>query len=148
MSFQPAPKLALAAAFSLGLGISSLSAADVGEVDFNRDIRPILSDKCNHCHGPDAKNQKSDFRIDTREEAMKEHSGVVGIVPGDLKASEVHWRIRMPNDDIDVMPPVDSNRVLTHHEKDLIDAWILQGANYDVHWSFKKPEKTELPELK
>lgn len=148
MSFQPAPKLALAAAFSLGLGISSLSAADVGEVDFNREIRPILSDKCYHCHGPDAKNQKSDFRIDTREEAMKDHSGVVGIVPGDLKASEVHWRIRMPNDDIDVMPPVDSNRVLTRHEKDLIDAWILQGANYDVHWSFKKPEKTELPELK
>ncbi|MDF1756380.1 MAG: PSD1 and planctomycete cytochrome C domain-containing protein [Verrucomicrobiales bacterium] len=121
--------------------------AKVPEVDFNRDIRPILSDKCFHCHGPDAKNQKSDFRIDTREHAMEDLDGVRGIVPGDLEGSEVHWRIRMPNDDIDVMPPLDSNRVLSNREKDLLDAWIKQGAEYDIHWSFKKPVKEDPPAI-
>lgn len=127
--------------------VSFTRAAEIGEVDFNRDIRPILSDKCFHCHGPDAKNQKSEFRLDTSENALADLDGVRGVVPGDLKASEVHWRIRLPNDDIDVMPPLDSNRVLTKREKDLLDAWIEQGADYDVHWSFKKPVKHPLPEL-
>jgi len=120
---------------------------EITEVDFNRDIRPILSDKCFHCHGPDAANQKSDFRIDTFEEATADLDGVRGIVPGNLEDSEVHWRIRLPNDDIDVMPPLDSNRVLSRREKDLLDQWIEQGADYDMHWSFKKPEKHEPPAL-
>jgi len=132
---------------TLLLLLGSASYVAGAEVDFNRDIRPILSDKCFHCHGPDAKNQKSEFRLDSRESALADLDGVRGIVPGDLKASEMHWRIRMPNDDIDVMPPLDSNRVLTNHEKDLLDAWIEQGADYDIHWSFKKPEKLPLPEL-
>ncbi|MDF1813515.1 MAG: PSD1 and planctomycete cytochrome C domain-containing protein [Verrucomicrobiales bacterium] len=126
----------------------SAFSTEIGEVDFNRDIRPILSDKCFHCHGPDAKNQRSDFRIDTREHAMEDLDGVRGIVPGDLDESEVHWRIRLPNDDIDVMPPLDSNRVLSNREKDLLDAWIKQGADYDIHWSFKKPVKHDPPSLK
>ena len=126
---------------------SALTVFAEEEVDFNRDIRPILSDKCFHCHGPDAKNQKSDFRLDSSESALADYDGVKGIVPGDLKKSEVHWRIRMPNDDIDVMPPLDSNRILSNREKDLLDAWIKQGADYDVHWSFKKPVRNELPKL-
>ena len=143
------PKSLFFAIFLLVLtfGRISAGAADSDEVDFNRDIRPILSDKCFHCHGPDAENQKSDFRIDTREHALKDLDGVRGIVPGDLKGSEVHWRIRLPNDDIDVMPPLKSNRVLSNREKDLLDAWIEQGANYDLHWSFKKPEKADPPPL-
>lgn len=132
--------------FLLPLCFSS-NAEEIGEVDFNRDIRPILSDKCFHCHGPDAKNQKSDFRLDTRENALADIKGVKGIVPGDLKESEVHWRIRMPNDDIDVMPPLDSNRILSNREKDLLDAWIEKGADYDIHWSFKPPVRHELPKL-
>ena len=128
--------------------ISTLSpAAEIGEVDFNRDIRPILSDKCFHCHGPDAKNQKSDFRVDTREHALEDLDGVRGVVPGDLKKSEIHWRIRMANDEDDVMPPLDSNRILSNREKDLLDAWIEQGADYDIHWSFKQPESHKRPSL-
>tara|TARA_R110002096_G_scaffold16106_61_gene55398 strand:+ start:2002 stop:5142 length:3141 start_codon:yes stop_codon:yes gene_type:complete len=127
--------------------VSTSSGDDDAEVDFNRDIRPILSDKCFHCHGPDAANQKSDFRIDTFEHATADLNGVKGIVPGNLRDSEVHWRIRMPNDDIDVMPPLDSNRVLTRREKELLDKWIEQGAKYDRHWSFEKPVKAPFPEL-
>ena len=86
------------------------------EVDFNRDIRPILSDKCYKCHGPDAKNQKSDFRIDSFEEATKEHDGFVGLTPGDLEESEIHWRIHS-DDPIDVMPPPESKHPLTKLKK-------------------------------
>ena len=115
------------------------------EVDFNRDIRPILADKCYFCHGPDAKNQKSEFRLDTEENALKDLGGYFGIVPGNLKESETHWRIRLDNSDDDVMPPVDSNRSLTKKEKDLLDAWIFQGAKYDLHWSFQIPKRLDLP---
>ena len=94
-----------------------------GKVDFNRQIRPILSDKCYKCHGPDAKNQKSDFRIDSFEEAIKEHNGFVGLTPGNLEESEIHWRI-YSDDPIDVMPPPESKHPLTAAEKKLIDQWI------------------------
>ncbi len=127
-----------------------LCLAGVGtaeEVDFNRDIRPILSDKCFFCHGPDAKNQKSDFRLDTADNATKDLGDYFGIVPGNLKESETHWRIRAANSDDDVMPPVDSNRSLTKKEKDLLDAWIEQGAEYDLHWSFQVPKRPGLPKL-
>lgn len=117
------------------------------KVDFNRDIRPILSDKCFHCHGPDAKNQKSDFRVDTRENALKDLGDYAGVVPGDLEKSELHWRIRAEQDDDDLMPPADSNRVLSAREKDLLDQWIKEGAEYDQHWAFKTPVKAEFPKL-
>jgi len=117
------------------------------EIDFNRDIRPILSDKCFHCHGPDADNQKSDYRLDSEEAAFAELDGSFGIVPGHLKESELHWRIRAPKDDIDIMPPEDSHRSLTEEEKGLLDSWIEQGAKYDTHWSFKHPTRPGLPEL-
>ena len=87
-----------------------------GKVDFNRQIRPILSDKCYKCHGPDAKNQKSDFRIDSFEEAIKEHNGFVGLTPGNLEESEIHWRI-YSDDAIDLMPPPESKHPLTEAEK-------------------------------
>ena len=107
-----------------------LQAADI---DFNRDIRPILSDKCFHCHGQDAKNQKSDFRLDTAERAMADLGGYAGVVPGDLKASKVHTRIHLPKDDDDAMPPLNSNRILSPKQIKLIDQWIEQGAKYDTH---------------
>jgi hypothetical protein len=117
------------------------------KVDFNRDIRPILSDKCFHCHGPDAKNQKSSFRVDTRENALKDLGGYAGVVPGDLMKSELSVRIHLDKDDDDLMPPLDSNRTLSDREKDLLDQWIREGAEYDQHWAFKKPVKAEFPKL-
>ena len=74
------------------------------KIDFNRQIRPILSDKCFKCHGPDAKNQKSDFRLDTFDQAIQEHNGFVGLTPGSLEDSEIHWRIHT-DDEIELMPP-------------------------------------------
>ena len=127
----------------LFLGFSVLNLQ--GKVDFNRQIRPILSDKCYKCHGPDAKNQKSDFRIDSFEEAIKEHNGFVGLTPGSLEDSEIHWRI-YSDDAIDVMPPPESKLPLTEPEKKLIDQWIKEGGKYDKHWSFQNlPKSVTVP---
>ena len=120
----------------------------MGKIDFNRQIRPILSDKCYKCHGPDAKNQKSDFRIDSFKEAIKDHNGFVGLTPGSLEDSEIHWRI-YSDDAIDVMPPPESKLPLTVAEKKLIDQWIKEGGKYDQHWSFQAlPKSIDIPESK
>jgi len=137
--FQPRIPIAL-----LALGSLPLSAK--GTIDFNRDIRPILSDRCYKCHGPDAKNQKSDFRLDTREHAITDLGGYFGIVPRDLGKSDLHLLIRS-DDKSEVMPPPESKMSLTDLEKDLLDRWILEGAQYDTHWSLKPlPAKIYVPE--
>ena len=122
-----------------------------GKLDFNRDIRPILSDKCFKCHGPDAKNQKSKLRLDSFENATKNYDGLLALVPGKLKESEIHWRIRS-DDASEVMPPPNAKLPLTKAEKDLIDQWITEGGEYRKHWSFEplakhsKVPKSEHPE--
>ena len=115
-------------------------------IDFNRDIRPIISDKCYKCHGPDAKNQKSDFRLDTREQAIADLGGYAGVTPGNLDQSDLHHLIRS-DDKSERMPPPKSKMSLTEVEKDLLDRWILEGAPYDKHWAFKDlPAEVPVPE--
>jgi hypothetical protein len=117
------------------------------KIEFNRDIRPILSDKCFACHGPDAKNAKSEYRLDTFDHATTAIDGVTGIVPGKLKDSEVHWRIHS-DDASEVMPPPESKRSLTPAEIALLDRWIEQGAEYQEHWSFVPiPEEVPVPKV-
>jgi len=126
---------------------SSENQAATEKISFNTDIRPILSDKCFHCHGPDADNQDSDFRLDSQENAFADLGGYAGVVPGKLKNSEVHRRIRLPVDDSGVMPPENAVRQLTDEEKGLIDRWIKQGGQYDEHWAFVSlPESVSVPE--
>ncbi len=122
------------------------ATAQANKLSYNRDVRPILSDKCFKCHGPDAKNQKSDYRLNTFENATAELDGVFGIVPGDLKNSEVHWRLHS-DDSADLMPPPESKMKLTSKEIAIIDRWIEEGAEYEQHWSFVQvPEETAVPE--
>ncbi|MBT5716204.1 MAG: DUF1549 domain-containing protein, partial [Opitutae bacterium] len=119
-----------------------------GKVDFNRQIRPILSDKCYKCHGPDAKNQKSDFRLDSFEQATQNHDGIIGLTPGKLEDSEIHWRIHS-DDPIDMMPPPESKLPLTTKEKKLLDQWIKEGGKYEEHWSFQPlPKSVTVPTSK
>ncbi len=118
----------------------------LAEIDFNQQIRPILSDKCFKCHGPDAKNQKSKLRLDSFENATKSHGGVVALVPGKLEDSEMHWRIRSEDAD-EVMPPPKAKLPLTTKEKELLDQWISEGGKYQKHWAFEPlPDKVEIPE--
>jgi cytochrome c553 len=113
-------------------------AAAAGKLQFNRDIRPILSDKCFHCHGPDSKNQKADLRLDERAAAIKDGH----ITPGKPDKSLVLERI-LSDDPEEVMPPPKSKLgKLTPAEAATLKQWIAEGAEYEAHWAFipLKPE--------
>ncbi|MCM2372874.1 PSD1 and planctomycete cytochrome C domain-containing protein [Aporhodopirellula aestuarii] len=113
-------------------------------IDFSDLVSPILSDKCFHCHGPDAENQESGFRADTQENLFADLGGYFAVVPGNLADSELHTRIHSTDPD-DQMPPPDSNRSLTEQEKQILDAWIEQGAPYEGHWAFDVPTRPLVP---
>jgi hypothetical protein len=117
-------------------------------IDFNRDIRPILSDKCWACHGPDAPNLKIRLRLDS-ESGIKADlgRGRRAVVPGHPEQSELVRRITA-EDDLMRMPPVDSGRTLTEREKKLLVEWIKEGANWEKHWAFVSPVKAQLPKVK
>jgi hypothetical protein len=112
-------------------------------LSFNRDIRPILSDKCFACHGFDAKKRQADLRLDTFEGATADHDGRHAVVAGKLDQSELWTRINHTDPD-QRMPPADSNKKLTDKEKELLKRWIEQGAAYQKHWSFEPIVRPEL----
>jgi hypothetical protein len=116
------------------------------EIDYNRDVKKILSDKCFACHGPDAKKQKADLRLDVGSFAFskKTESGLKAIVPGNASKSEVVHRIL--SDDPDYrMPTPEFHVELTAYEKAMLVKWIEEGATYKPHWAFVAPEKKRAP---
>ena len=126
----------------------SASAATKAAIDFDRDIRPVLSDKCFACHGPDEKERKAKFRLDRKDDAFKPlKSGDLAIVPGHPEKSELIARITTKDED-DVMPPPKSGKTLTPAQIDSLRRWIVEGANWQSHWAFVKPERSPLPPVK
>lgn len=119
--------------------VAALAQAGAREVGYNRDIRPILSDNCFHCHGPDASHRKAKLRLDGREEAIKEV-----IVPGKPEESELIKRIFTTDED-DVMPPADSHKKLSAEQKELLKRWVAEGAKYEAHWAYIPPARPEVP---
>ena len=113
-------------------------------VKFNRDIRPILSETCFHCHGPDEHGRRADLRLDSLAGATEDLGGSVAIAPGDLKKSEAWWRI-ISDDPEELMPPPESHLVLTDSQKDMIRRWIEEGAEYEGHWAYVAPVKATVP---
>jgi hypothetical protein len=123
-------------------------AAQVSAVDFNRDIRPILSDRCYACHGPDEGKRKAGLRLDVKEEPFKElKSGNRAIVPGDLAKSALIQRLTTTDPD-DVMPPPKTGKPLTPEQIDLFKRWVQEGAPWAKHWAFIPPERPPLPKVK
>lgn len=119
------------------------------EVSYNFHIRPILSDNCFACHGPDANKREAGLRLDIQEEAysaLKENPDAHALVPGKPNASEVYSRL-VSDDPSIKMPPPDSNLELTDFDISLIKKWISQGAEYEPHWSFLPPEKVQIPKV-
>jgi mono/diheme cytochrome c family protein len=135
-------------AFALGsVGAGSLRAAEA-KVDYNRDIRPILSDNCFACHGPDARQRKAKLRLDTRDGAFAElRGGGHAIVPGKIDDSVLIERITA-DDPSQRMPPAKSRKHLTESQIDLLRRWVAQGASYAAHWSFLAPVRPDLPKVK
>ena len=112
-------------------------------LNFNRDVRPILSENCFYCHGVDGNKREADLRLDLREDAIEGGA----IVPGDLEESEMYYRIHSTEED-EIMPPPDSNRILSSEQKKILDRWILEGAKYERHWAFVAPEQKTPPKVK
>ncbi|MCL6268223.1 PSD1 and planctomycete cytochrome C domain-containing protein [Flagellimonas myxillae] len=112
-------------------------------VDFNFHIRPILVQNCYLCHGPDPSSRKAELRLDTYEGATAAlKDGGFAVVPGKPGQSELMFRINHEHED-KIMPPPETNSILTQREKDLLEKWIKQGAEWKPHWSFIKPEVEE-----
>ena len=101
--------------------------ARAGEISFNRDVRPILSDNCYYCHGFDAKHREGNRRLDSFKGATADNDGVRAVVPEDLSASDV-WERLVTTDEDDVMPPPKTHKTVTAAQKEIIRQWILQGA--------------------
>jgi len=117
--------------------VLSMSSQAEELVNFNRDIRPLLSNNCFHCHGPDAETREAGLRLDQQASASEElDSGDRAIVPGDLEASQLIARIRTDDEDLR-MPPADLGPPLKEAEIALLEQWVKQGAQYEKHWSLK-----------
>ncbi|MBM3832455.1 MAG: DUF1553 domain-containing protein [Verrucomicrobia bacterium] len=117
-------------------------------VDFNRQIRPILSDNCFACHGPDDGARKAKLRLDIKDAAFKGgKSGEPAIVPGKVDESELLKRIISTNED-EVMPPPKSKKKLTWEQIDLLKRWVSQGAQWTGHWAYEKPQRPSVPAIK
>lgn len=116
-------------------------------IDFNRDIRPILSNSCVACHGPDEAERKAKLRFDLRESAIADLGGYNAIVPGDAELSELIARVEDDDED-ERMPPKEKGARLTEREITLLKRWIDEGAKYDRHWSYNTPVRPQLPEVK
>jgi len=127
-------------------GIATASLAGAAEpVGFNRDIRPIMSDTCFHCHGFDANTREGGLRLDIREEALKAgDSGLPAIVPGNPGKSEIIARI-FSDDPDDLMPAAKSHKTLTPAQKELFRRWVAEGARYEPHWAYTPLSPGKVP---
>ncbi len=120
--------------------------ADAGEIQFNRDILPILADKCFACHGPDDSHRKADLRLDTREGSLADLGGYAAVAPGAPGKSELLTRITTDDED-DLMPPPDTGKQLNADEKKLLRDWIAQGGVYEAHWAYIPPTRPVVPSV-
>src|SRR5688572_16749376 len=115
-------------------------AAERQPVSFNMQVRPVLSDRCWSCHGPDENKRKAKLRLDTKEGALAETDGYFIIKPGEPEKSEVYKRLTSSDPD-EQMPPPDSHLSVSKEEVELIRRWIAEGANWEKHWAYIAPRK-------
>ena len=124
---------------------SRLGHSAESSLDFNRDVRPILSDRCFACHGPDADDRQAGLRLDDRGVATAVlESGGTAIVPGKPEASGILARVASTDPDV-VMPPPHVNKPVTPAEADILRRWIAAGAEYRGHWAFERVQRPAVP---
>ena len=144
--------LPLALASALPADGAELPAEPVVErpsapISFGRDVRPILSDRCFQCHGPDPATRAAGLRLDSFEEATRDRDGSIAIVPGDPEASELLARVHSERSGFTMPPPDSGKRALSDEELDVLTRWIEEGAEYEEHWAFQRTERPEAPAL-
>ncbi len=115
-----------------------------GTIHFSRDIRPILSENCFYCHGPDEEKREAGLRLDEEEGAKTDHDGVTAVVPGDVAKSALMERI-LSTDPDEVMPPPKQHKTVTPAQVALLKEWIRQGAKWGGHWSYEKVVRPQVP---
>ncbi len=126
-------------------GAAPLTAA--GKLRFNRDIRPLMSDTCFHCHGPDKNARKAGLRLDIRDEALKPaKSGELPIVPGKPEQSEIIRRL-FTDDEDDLMPPEEAHKTFTSEQKETFRRWVAEGAEYEPHWAYTPLARPAAPKI-
>ena len=123
----------------------SAIAGPAAPVSFNRDIRPLMSNTCFHCHGPDASHRKAKLRLDLREEALKPgKSGELPIVPGKPEESGIMKRIFSTDED-ELMPPPEEHKPFTPAQKETFRRWVAEGAVYEPHWAYTPLTRPAVP---
>jgi hypothetical protein len=135
------------------LGLILPMAAVAGEgpadraIDFNRDVRPILSDRCYACHGPDKAQRKADLRLDLVDDATHDRDGHAAIVPGNPEESELVFRVEADEETVQMPPPNSGKPRLTDAQVATLRRWIEQGAEYQPHWAYIPPTRPEMPSV-
>jgi hypothetical protein len=133
---------------SFAIALVPAAGSLAAPVDYARDVRPILSQHCFKCHGPDDKARKGGYRLDLRASAIaKTRSGEIPIVPGKPDESELVRRINSV-DESDIMPPPDAKKPLTNEQRAILKRWIAEGAAYKDHWAFTAPKPGPLPDVR
>jgi hypothetical protein len=133
---------------SIGAGASVTAAEPIPKtIVFNRDVRPVLSDKCFECHGPDKNTRKAKFRLDLESAAKADLGGYFAIVPGKPEKSELYRRITTEKSE-DLMPPADSRHKLSARDIQILRRWIEQGAAWQPHWAYIPPARPALPKVR
>ncbi|HUP82378.1 MAG TPA: DUF1549 domain-containing protein, partial [Pirellula sp.] len=136
--------IAIASLFFCG-DCAALAENTVGKsIEFNRDVRPILSDHCFPCHGPDQRKRQAELRLDLEMDAKAKRDDVQIIVPGDVSQSELFRRVAS-SDPSEKMPPVESGHQLDSHQIEILRKWISQGATWQQHWAFIPPSHLAFP---
>jgi mono/diheme cytochrome c family protein len=143
---HPAASLVSALLISLASATAATAATPTAKLEFNRDVRPILSENCFHCHGQDANHREGRLRLDDAANATVDRGGYAVIVPGQPDESELIARL-ISTDEEDRMPPTKSNKHLTAEQIETLRRWIAEGAEYQSHWAFSPPRRAALPEV-
>jgi len=125
-------------------GLPEGAKAIPAKISFNHHVRPILSENCFYCHGPDPKQREADLRLDLAEAAVADLGGYAALVPGDLAKSEI-WQRILSDDPDAMMPPPDSHRHLSEADREILKRWIEDGAEYQPHWAYLTPVRAALP---
>ena len=145
---QKLPHHTLIAPFSISIFAILICHEGIGQesIQFSRDIQPILSEKCYHCHGPDENSREADLRLDTEQGIFADASDHQVVSPGKLEESDLYQRM-MSDDESVIMPPPEAKIPLTSSEKAKIKEWIESGAKWQRLWSLVPPQKTSLPQI-